>query len=229
MKRTQDLERQVGHTNQPHAALAPMSFCEFHFTVGESVDQVKELEQILKSRNPNSIPALIYAVANADKQNPGSINALLERRVQHLEAELESHEQEAKRSLQSMEQQFQRIKVTPSCLRRMLVFFRTSASNDCVCFGAARRSALLRAADLCAGETTGGEAAAAAATSGKQHSSSSRRQVPDSVFGGEAAAGNESSPGERGFTPETDRVPAAAAQTEGLYCSIKNIFLIGTV
>ncbi|XP_075896912.1 centrosomal protein of 162 kDa [Nelusetta ayraudi] len=86
MKRTQDLERQV-----------------------------KELEQILKSRNPNSLPALIYAVANADKQNeaspPSSINALLERRIQHLEAELERHEEEAKRSMRAMEQQFQRIKL----------------------------------------------------------------------------------------------------------------------
>lgn len=86
MKRTQDLERQV-----------------------------KELEQILKSRNPNSLPALIYAVANADKQNeaspPSSINALLERRIQHLEAELESHEEEAKHSMRAMEQQFGRIKL----------------------------------------------------------------------------------------------------------------------
>lgn len=111
--------------NQLHSALALFLFFfffKFHpFSLGVSVGQVRELEQILKSRNPNSIPALIYAVASADKQNeasrPGSINALLERRVQHLEAELESHEQEAKRSLQSMEQQFQRIKVTPSRLR----------------------------------------------------------------------------------------------------------------
>lgn len=87
---------------------------ELHFTVCVSLHQVKELEQILKSRNPNSLPALIYAVANADKQNeaPSSINALLERRIQHLEAELEGHEEEAKRSIQAMEQQFQRIKVT---------------------------------------------------------------------------------------------------------------------
>lgn len=113
-------------TQTNYTLLWPCFCCFLLFLVSldESVDQVKELEQILRSRNPNSIPALIYAVANADKENeasrPGSINALLERRVQHLEAELEGHEQEAKRSLQSMEQQFQRIKVTLSCLYQIL-------------------------------------------------------------------------------------------------------------
>lgn len=97
---------------------------KLHFTVCVSLRQVKELEQILKSRNPNSLPALIYAVANADKQNeaspPSSINALLERRIQHLEAELESHEEEAKRSMRAMEQQFQRIKVTSTLLQMII-------------------------------------------------------------------------------------------------------------
>lgn len=36
---------------------------------------------------------------------------MLERRIQRLEAELESHDDEAKRSLRAMEQQFHRIKV----------------------------------------------------------------------------------------------------------------------
>ncbi|XP_044063040.1 centrosomal protein of 162 kDa isoform X2 [Siniperca chuatsi] len=82
--------------------------------------QVKELEQILRSRNPNSLHALIYAAAMAGSQEdveaaktspPSRINALLERRVQRLEAELESHDEEAKRSLRAMEQQFHRIKL----------------------------------------------------------------------------------------------------------------------
>ncbi|XP_041649990.1 centrosomal protein of 162 kDa isoform X2 [Cheilinus undulatus] len=82
--------------------------------------QVKELEQILRHRNPNSLPALIYAAAsaggpedkNVDKTSPPSrINTLLERRIQRLEAELESHDEEAKRSLRAMEQQFHRIKL----------------------------------------------------------------------------------------------------------------------
>ncbi|XP_039864354.1 centrosomal protein of 162 kDa isoform X1 [Simochromis diagramma] len=80
--------------------------------------QVKELEQILRSRNPNSLPALIYAAAtsasykDAGKMSSSSqITALLERRIQRLEAELENHDEEAKRSLQVMEQQFHRVKL----------------------------------------------------------------------------------------------------------------------
>ncbi|XP_076593753.1 centrosomal protein of 162 kDa isoform X5 [Chaetodon auriga] len=82
--------------------------------------QVKELEQVLRHRNPNSLPALIYAAATAGSPEdmdaaktspPSRINALLERRIQRLEAELESHDEEAKRSLRAMEQQFHRIKL----------------------------------------------------------------------------------------------------------------------
>ncbi|XP_034553537.1 centrosomal protein of 162 kDa isoform X2 [Notolabrus celidotus] len=79
--------------------------------------QVKELEQILRRRNPNSLPALIYAAATAggpeeaNTSPPHRINALLERRIQRLEAELEGHDEEAKRSLRAMEQQFHRIKL----------------------------------------------------------------------------------------------------------------------
>uniref|UniRef100_A0AAQ6A8C3 Centrosomal protein of 162 kDa n=1 Tax=Amphiprion ocellaris TaxID=80972 RepID=A0AAQ6A8C3_AMPOC len=81
--------------------------------------QVKELEQILRSRNPNSLPALIYAAATAASHEdvgaaktspPSQITALLERRIQRLETELESHDEEAKCSLRAMEQQFHRIK-----------------------------------------------------------------------------------------------------------------------
>ncbi|XP_029138271.2 centrosomal protein of 162 kDa isoform X2 [Labrus bergylta] len=82
--------------------------------------QVKELEQVLRSRNPNSLPALIYAAASVgDSEDvdavktttPRRVNALLERRIQRLEAELESQDEEAKRSLRAMEQQFHRIKL----------------------------------------------------------------------------------------------------------------------
>ncbi|KAK2910673.1 hypothetical protein Q8A73_008388 [Channa argus] len=82
--------------------------------------QVKELEQILRHRNPNSLPALIYAAAGADGQEdmaaatispPSRVTALLERRIQRLEADLESHDEEAKRTLRAMEQQFHRIKL----------------------------------------------------------------------------------------------------------------------
>uniref|UniRef100_A0A7N9AVL2 Centrosomal protein of 162 kDa n=1 Tax=Mastacembelus armatus TaxID=205130 RepID=A0A7N9AVL2_9TELE len=81
--------------------------------------QVKELEHILRHRNPNSLPALIYAAASAGDQRdvvaatspPSRITALLERRIQRLEAELENHDEEAKHSLRAMEQQFHRIKL----------------------------------------------------------------------------------------------------------------------
>ncbi|KAK9513209.1 hypothetical protein VZT92_026761 [Zoarces viviparus] len=82
--------------------------------------QVKELEQILRRRNPNSLPALIYAAAAAGCQEdvasgtsppPSRISALLESRIQRLEAELEGHDEEAKRGLRAMEQQFHRIKL----------------------------------------------------------------------------------------------------------------------
>ncbi|KAJ0000572.1 hypothetical protein NQD34_012414, partial [Periophthalmus magnuspinnatus] len=82
-------------------------------------EQVKELEQILRSRNPNSLPALIFAAASAqdsahllsDPADPSScpsrVTELLERKVQRLEAELEAYDEDAKRSLRAMEQQFQ--------------------------------------------------------------------------------------------------------------------------
>lgn len=91
--------------------------------------QVKELEQILRSRNPNSLPALIYAAAtsasyedvDAGKMSSSSrITALLERRIQRLEAELENHDEEAKRSLQVMEQQFHRVKVQLTSVHRLV-------------------------------------------------------------------------------------------------------------
>ncbi|KAJ4931340.1 hypothetical protein JOQ06_025637 [Pogonophryne albipinna] len=81
--------------------------------------QVKELEQILRRRNPNSLPALIYAAATAGGAEEGAngtsppsrISALQERRIQRLEAELEGHDEGAKRSLRAMEQQYLRIKL----------------------------------------------------------------------------------------------------------------------
>lgn len=78
------------------------------------------MEKILRQRNPNSLPALIYAAANtpavdrdggAKSSPPTQTRALLERRIQRLEVELESRDDEAKRSLRAMEQQYQRIKV----------------------------------------------------------------------------------------------------------------------
>ncbi|KAM8869148.1 centrosomal protein of 162 kDa isoform 2-T5 [Spinachia spinachia] len=82
--------------------------------------QVKELEEILRRRNPNSLPSLIFAAATAGCQEdvaaktppaPSRVTASLERRIQHLEAELEGHDEEAKRGLRAMEQQFNVMKL----------------------------------------------------------------------------------------------------------------------
>ncbi|XP_038617262.1 centrosomal protein of 162 kDa isoform X2 [Tachyglossus aculeatus] len=75
--------------------------------------QVKEMEGILKRRYPNSLPALIFA---ASAEGDGDISAknraeFMEKRVRKLEADLEGKDEEAKKSLRTMEQQFQKIKI----------------------------------------------------------------------------------------------------------------------
>uniref|UniRef100_A0A8C9U578 Centrosomal protein of 162 kDa n=1 Tax=Scleropages formosus TaxID=113540 RepID=A0A8C9U578_SCLFO len=75
--------------------------------------QVKEMEEILRRRHPNSLPSLMLAAAAAEPVTPecaGTV-AFLERRVQRLEAELEGRDEEAKRSLRAMEQQYHKIKI----------------------------------------------------------------------------------------------------------------------
>ncbi|KFV62142.1 hypothetical protein N307_05171, partial [Dryobates pubescens] len=77
--------------------------------------QIREMEGILKRRYPNSLPALIYAAAAAEKSDDPSAKAntvdFLERRIKKLETELEGKDDEAKKSLRTMEQQFQKIKI----------------------------------------------------------------------------------------------------------------------
>lgn len=86
------------------------------------VCQVKEMEEILRRRHPNSLPALMFAAAATGGERGGESHpcaapqpshsaALLERRIHRLEAELEGRDEEAKRSLRAMEQHFHRIKV----------------------------------------------------------------------------------------------------------------------
>ncbi|XP_067839980.1 centrosomal protein of 162 kDa [Heptranchias perlo] len=78
--------------------------------------QVKEMEEIIRRRYPNSLPALIYAAASvpdADCETAGKLHsrAFLEKRIKKLEADLEGKDEEAKKSLRVMEQQFQKIKI----------------------------------------------------------------------------------------------------------------------
>ncbi|NXG06087.1 CE162 protein, partial [Sakesphorus luctuosus] len=77
--------------------------------------QIREMEGIIKRRYPNSLPALIYAANAAEKTNDLSAKThtveFLERRIKKLETELEGKDDEAKKSLRAMEQQFQKIKI----------------------------------------------------------------------------------------------------------------------
>lgn len=78
--------------------------------------QVKEMEEIIRRRYPNSLPALIYAAASvpdASAETEGNLysRAFLEKRIKKLEADLEGKDEEAKKCLRTMEQQFQKIKI----------------------------------------------------------------------------------------------------------------------
>ncbi|XP_071998120.1 centrosomal protein of 162 kDa isoform X3 [Engystomops pustulosus] len=76
--------------------------------------QVKEMEAIIKRRHPNSIPALMFAAAatsEIDKPSKSNTISYLEKRIQKLENDLESKDEEAKKSLRSMEQNFQKVKI----------------------------------------------------------------------------------------------------------------------
>ncbi|XP_070567506.1 centrosomal protein of 162 kDa-like [Ptychodera flava] len=79
--------------------------------------QVKEMENILRRRHPNSLPALIYAAATAPTENntsPASKSqaiVFLEERIQKLERELDEREMEAKKSLRTMEQRYNTMKL----------------------------------------------------------------------------------------------------------------------
>uniref|UniRef100_A0AAZ3SNW8 Centrosomal protein of 162 kDa n=1 Tax=Oncorhynchus tshawytscha TaxID=74940 RepID=A0AAZ3SNW8_ONCTS len=80
--------------------------------------QVKEMVKTIRQRNPNSLPALSAANAPAVEEDGGAKSSpptqtrtLLERHIQRLEVELESHDDEVKCSLRAMEQQYEQIKL----------------------------------------------------------------------------------------------------------------------
>ncbi|ERE75361.1 putative protein QN1 like protein [Cricetulus griseus] len=74
--------------------------------------QVKEMEGILKRRYPNSLPALILAASAAGDSADRNTVEFMERRIKKLEADLEGKDEEAKKSLRTMEQQFQKMKAS---------------------------------------------------------------------------------------------------------------------
>ncbi|XP_043922087.1 centrosomal protein of 162 kDa isoform X2 [Protopterus annectens] len=78
--------------------------------------QVKEMEEIIRRRHPNSLPALIYAAASVpvtegEVSNKPSSVTFLEKRVKKLESELEGKDEEAKKGLRALEQQYQKVKI----------------------------------------------------------------------------------------------------------------------
>uniref|UniRef100_A0A667FZU5 Centrosomal protein of 162 kDa n=1 Tax=Lynx canadensis TaxID=61383 RepID=A0A667FZU5_LYNCA len=72
---------------------------------------VKEMEGILKRRYPNSLPALILAASAAGDTVDRNTVDFMEKRIKKLEADLEGKDEEAKKSLRTMEQQFQKMKI----------------------------------------------------------------------------------------------------------------------
>ncbi|XP_069344429.1 centrosomal protein of 162 kDa [Eulemur rufifrons] len=73
--------------------------------------QVKEMEGILKRRYPNSLPALILAASAAGDTVDTNTVEFMEKRIKKLEADLEGKDEEAKKSLRTMEQEFQKMKI----------------------------------------------------------------------------------------------------------------------
>lgn len=69
------------------------------------------MEGILKRRYPNSLPALILAASAAGDTVDRNTVDFMEKRIKKLEADLEGRDEEAKKSLRTMEQQFQKMKV----------------------------------------------------------------------------------------------------------------------
>ncbi|KAK2113999.1 hypothetical protein P7K49_008265 [Saguinus oedipus] len=93
-KKIQDLERQP-----PKESVEALSN-----------EEVKEMEGILKRRYPNSLPALILAASAAGDTVDKNTVEFMEKRIKKLEADLEGKDEDAKKSLRTMEQQFQKMK-----------------------------------------------------------------------------------------------------------------------
>ena len=91
-------------------------WCDLCFSL-----QVREMEEIIKRRYPNSLPALIYAAASAPgqaqpvttesprKQSP--TYAFLENRVKKLETELENKDDEASKRIRCVEQKYNALRM----------------------------------------------------------------------------------------------------------------------
>ncbi|XP_059142969.1 centrosomal protein of 162 kDa-like [Physella acuta] len=78
--------------------------------------QVKEMEQVIRRRHPNSLPAMMMVAANVpdsaldQPQVKGRSVEVLENRVRKLERELETKDEMAQQDLRAMEQKYNQVK-----------------------------------------------------------------------------------------------------------------------
>jgi len=71
------------------------------------------MENIIRKRHPNSLPALIWAAASVPEDaaaKPQSVE-YLEGRIRKLECDIELKDEEAKRSMRALEQKYNSVKV----------------------------------------------------------------------------------------------------------------------
>ena len=73
------------------------------------------MENIIRKRHPNSLPALIWAAASVPDDGaagkPQSVD-FLEGRIRKLESDVELKDDEAKRSMRALEQKYTSMKVS---------------------------------------------------------------------------------------------------------------------
>ena len=76
--------------------------------------QVREMENILRKRNPNSLPVLMWAASSAPEPEGKKTPSVehLENRIKKLESELDEKDEESKRSLRVMEQKYNAMKAS---------------------------------------------------------------------------------------------------------------------
>ena len=75
--------------------------------------KVKEMENIIRKRHPNSLPALIWAAASVPEDTstkPQSVE-YLEGRIRKLESDAELKDEEAKKSVRALQQKYNSMKV----------------------------------------------------------------------------------------------------------------------
>ena len=74
---------------------------------------MKEMENIIRKRHPNSLPAVIWAAASVPDDavsKPPSVE-YLEGRIRKLECDIELKDEEAKRSMRALQQKHNSMKV----------------------------------------------------------------------------------------------------------------------